>query len=146
MKLHYSQTRGPFCLNERSFTTLRNYTILKREFGVNAEFLSFTTLWNYTILKRGLCRLLLILGFTALWNYTILKLVNYARIYTCSFTALWNYTILKLFQKIQELTQVLLPYEITLFSNSNFSQRQGNVVLLPYKITLFSNQWGQGTK
>ena len=88
---------GPFCLNERSFTTLRNYTILKREFGVNAEFLSFTTLWNYTILKLTNGNFSTLTGFTTLWNYTILKPVS----------------------QLRERAKVLLPYEITLFSNSS---------------------------
>ena len=40
---------------------------------------------------------------------------------------------------IKKLTKVLLPYEITLFSNE-FSERIfGRTVLLPYEITLFSN-------
>ena len=34
---------------------------------------------------------------------------------------------------------VLLPYEITLFSNNHSQQPKRNVVLLPYEITLFSN-------
>ena len=34
---------------------------------------------------------------------------------------------------------VLLPYEITLFSNSNNKTNRCCLVLLPYEITLFSN-------
>ena len=34
---------------------------------------------------------------------------------------------------------VLLPYEITLFSNENVGQWFKDLVLLPYEITLFSN-------
>ena len=34
---------------------------------------------------------------------------------------------------------VLLPYEITLFSNVEINYNSMNVVLLPYEITLFSN-------
>ena len=34
---------------------------------------------------------------------------------------------------------VLLPYEITLFSNVAFTVNTGVLVLLPYEITLFSN-------
>ena len=34
---------------------------------------------------------------------------------------------------------VLLPYEITLFSNLNDGNYRGDLVLLPYEITLFSN-------
>ena len=34
---------------------------------------------------------------------------------------------------------VLLPYEITLFSNVNGDAQAGDAVLLPYEITLFSN-------
>ena len=34
---------------------------------------------------------------------------------------------------------VLLPYEITLFSNGTFGGVQVGIVLLPYEITLFSN-------
>ena len=35
---------------------------------------------------------------------------------------------------------VLLPYEITLFSNLKTVTKNCNSVLLPYEITLFSNQ------
>ena len=35
--------------------------------------------------------------------------------------------------------QVLLPYEITLFSNITRQKMFNEVVLLPYEITLFSN-------
>ena len=34
---------------------------------------------------------------------------------------------------------VLLPYEITLFSNEISGNKYGDLVLLPYEITLFSN-------
>ena len=34
---------------------------------------------------------------------------------------------------------VLLPYEITLFSNNDFIVETLSQVLLPYEITLFSN-------
>ena len=34
---------------------------------------------------------------------------------------------------------VLLPYEITLFSNKKYEQIERYLVLLPYEITLFSN-------
>ena len=34
---------------------------------------------------------------------------------------------------------VLLPYEITLFSNANICKLLSGNVLLPYEITLFSN-------
>ena len=37
------------------------------------------------------------------------------------------------------LNAVLLPYEITLFSNSRPPSNSKRVVLLPYEITLFSN-------
>ena len=36
-------------------------------------------------------------------------------------------------------TIVLLPYKITLFSNSSVPLTTSPIVLLPYKITLFSN-------
>ena len=48
-----------------------------------------------------------------------------------------------LFSNIQEeysqLARVLLPYEITLFSNGSAYTIADTVVLLPYEITLFSN-------
>ena len=59
-----------------------------------------------------------------------------------SFTTLWNYTILKLLAPLLERTSVLLPYEITLFSNRQRYSRLSIVVLLPYEITLFSNPTG----
>ena len=37
------------------------------------------------------------------------------------------------------ITNVLLPYEITLFSNKDFPETLLSQVLLPYEITLFSN-------
>ena len=51
MKLHYSQT---FVLCSQfvfRFTTLWNYTTLKRRSRQNRRSVSFTTLWNYTTLK-----------------------------------------------------------------------------------------------
>ena len=56
-----------------------------------------------------------------------------------SFTALWNYTILKLILSLCFGLAVLLPYEITLFSNSPNTFNDLPNVLLPYEITLFSN-------
>ena len=41
--------------------------------------------------------------------------------------------------KLKETGKVLLPYEITLFSNSKGIENLGSLVLLPYEITLFSN-------
>ncbi len=43
---------------------------------------------------------------------------------------------------IKKLTKVLLPYEITLFSNYNMQVIKRDGVLLPYEITLFSNDCG----
>ena len=40
---------------------------------------------------------------------------------------------------IKKLTKVLLPYEITLFSNKDMQKVAPQIVLLPYEITLFSN-------
>ena len=37
------------------------------------------------------------------------------------------------------LLTVLLPYEITLFSNADVARMKKDFVLLPYEITLFSN-------
>ena len=56
-----------------------------------------------------------------------------------SFTTLWNYTILKPIGYDIEEIHVLLPYEITLFSNESILYEAENHVLLPYEITLFSN-------
>ena len=58
-----------------------------------------------------------------------------------SFTTLWNYTILKLVRMLVRVSTVLLPYEITLFSNNNITNGYVGVVLLPYEITLFSNDY-----
>ena len=55
------------------------------------------------------------------------------------FTTLWNYTILKQDFFVISHTAVLLPYEITLFSNSAGRSLIFAYVLLPYEITLFSN-------
>ena len=41
-------------------------------------------------------------------------------------------------------SQVLLPYEITLFSNANLDSIRNSGVLLPYEITLFSNGRANG--
>ena len=57
-----------------------------------------------------------------------------------SFTTLWNYTILKPIGYDIEEIHVLLPYEITLFSNKPFPAIHSTWVLLPYEITLFSNE------
>ena len=57
-------------------------------------------------------------GFTTLWNYTILKQGEYAILNQKGFTTLWNYTILKHIRFLIYDGCVLLPYEITLFSNN----------------------------
>ena len=50
-KLHYSQTNLRTCYRHRRFTTIRNYTTLKRlELG-SSGFKGFTTIRNYTTLK-----------------------------------------------------------------------------------------------
>ena len=95
MKLHYSQTEAPSAARAGSFTTLWNYTILKRFRHNHWLSFCFTTLWNYTILKH--------------YGDPIYK--------KSSFTTLWNYTILKQDYDAKQSSLVLLPYEITLFSN-----------------------------
>ena len=118
MKLHYSQTDDIFHHTSESFTTLWNYTTLKRRNTCGNSRGCFTTLWNYTTLKPCLLIVISLFCFTTLWNYTTLKLVindwnNY-----CSFTTLWNYTTLKHIRTFGVICVVLLPYEITLLSNS----------------------------
>ncbi len=51
MKLHYSQTSALFLNLSLSFTTLWNYTTLKRVVILRVRRYRFTTLWNYTTLK-----------------------------------------------------------------------------------------------
>ncbi len=81
------------------------------------------------------------MSFTTLWNHTILKRI-YKYLWKCkSFTTLWNHTILKRVKKKAGNYCVLLPYEITLFSNFSFDNITFDYVLLPYEITLFSNKW-----
>ena len=43
-------------------------------------------------------------------------------------------------KRSEPIMNVLLPYEITLFSNSTLQSNLGFSVLLPYEITLFSNR------
>ena len=162
MKLHYSQTFALLILSSIGFTTLWNYTTLKRATAGYRGWCSFTTLWNYTTLKPHLINAGAFTCFTTLWNYTTLKparsvcglysrfttLWNYTTLkhshikrcrvgsfttlwnYTTlkhrsapcrkgwRFTTLWNYTTLKLIHHCQLNNLVLLPYEITLLSNS----------------------------
>ncbi len=100
-----------------SQNALWNYTILKLEKLCNRGYYCFTTLWNYTILKLKKAPWEHCNGFTTLWNYTILKhFVKLCRFFV-GFTTLWNYTILKHRQQKHQNRKVLLPYEITLFSN-----------------------------
>ena len=49
-----------------------------------------------------------------------------------------HYSQTKLY-KSGNIGAVLLPYEITLFSNSRTNYKHTDTVLLPYEITLFSN-------
>ena len=95
MKLHYSQTLIFLELKRKLF-----YYLMKLHYS--------QTVINDVTNKKG---------FTTLWNYTILKQLNFHLISNWRFTTLWNYTILKHFQLVTALSQVLLPYEITLFSN-----------------------------
>ena len=81
----------------------------------------------------------LVISFTTLWNYTILKPFYKSYINNFRFTTLWNYTILKHTDANSIDRMVLLPYEITLFSNFNSNIFLKLSVLLPYEITLFSN-------
>ena len=78
-------------------------------------------------------------SFTTLWNYTILKLALRSAYIIARFTTLWNYTILKPAWSFNNGDEVLLPYEITLFSNRLLFDYFIIKVLLPYEITLFSN-------
>ena len=52
MKLHYSQTNFKGFNFLAGFSTLWNYTTLKRVCNVLPKRMSFSTLWNYTTLKR----------------------------------------------------------------------------------------------
>ena len=161
MKLHYSQTYLKWYKHKPCFTTLWNYTILKHHltsihllsvllpyeitlfsnvlYFLLMRYTCFTTLWNYTILKhRSRCNNDMDC-FTTLWNYTILKHLHYIIRLQHSFTTLWNYTILKPIPAWVHDGTVLLPYEITLFSNLLRKVFWWIMVLLPYEITLFSN-------
>ena len=113
----FSNNVIPIDLIKNCFTTLWNYTILKLNAYHYTLSHCFTTLWNYTILKRQIGGCVLLCSFTTLWNYTILKRERLPKQKENSFTTLWNYTILKHIKFINSRLIVLLPYEITLFSN-----------------------------
>ena len=117
MKLHYSQTKSAVIFSPAPFYYLMKLHYSQTRNGKEIRAISFTTLWNYTILKPGI----------------------YCSDCVKSFTTLWNYTILKPTLSIIALQEVLLPYEITLFSNWEFGSIMEKIVLLPYEITLFSN-------
>ena len=105
-----------------SFTTLWIYTILKQHLAPIVCLDGFTTLWIYTILKLPLKNGDIITGFTTLWIYTILKLDGEAYGVSDGFTTLWIYTILKPKNRCRVRIVVSLPYEFTLFSNSESAQ------------------------
>ena len=117
MKLHYSQT----------------------EIIVLVLFTSFSTLWNYTTLKRQLGVLDFSDGFSTLWNYTTLKPQQWDAVDKKSFSTLWNYTTLKPLSCLNDLKAVSVPYEITLLSNAVSPSSGTTEVSVPYEITLLSN-------
>ena len=55
------------------FTTIKNYTTLKRLVSLIPSCMRFTTIKNYTTLKRGVLRFLSEYRFTTIKNYTTLK-------------------------------------------------------------------------
>ena len=58
------------------FTTIRNYTTLKRILPLIVSLPRFTTIRNYTTLKLAKSLELLSTGFTTIRNYTTLKRVH----------------------------------------------------------------------
>ena len=115
MKLHYSQTSSRTAEARHCFTTLWNYTTLKRATAGYRGWCSFTTLWNYTTLKplRFKLRFFVLLPYeiTLLSNPVSDKVMPYLFYYLMKlhysqtrglifpsrlrFTTLWNYTTLK---------------------------------------------------
>ena len=98
------------------------------------------TLWNYTTLKQCKTQFYERSCFITLWNYTTLKRIFWCIFYPPSFTTLWNHTTLKRADDFIKLRKVLLPYEITLLSNTIPVGCWEIFVLLPYEITLLSNK------
>ena len=77
------------------FTTIWNYTTLKRQKGKIATLARFTTIWNYTTLKQCFYKLAISCCFTTIWNYTTLKQCVHLLSCFLRFTTIWNYTTLK---------------------------------------------------
>ena len=121
MKLHYSQTI----------------------WGCHFAQVSFSTLWNYTTLKRFESIGFFSTCFSTLWNYTTLKPLRKPSSKRSCFSTLWNYTTLKHFLTLLNKFKVSVPYEITLLSNGIRYVLPSQSVSVPYEITLLSNVAGQ---
>ena len=80
-----------------------------------------------------------VICFNTLWNYTTLKHQFHKDTFYHRFNTLWNYTTLKHCTWIQTHFYVLIPYEITLLSNTAPNWVFITIVLIPYEITLLSN-------
>ena len=80
----------------------------------------FTTIKNYTALKRSVSDGVFLLCFTTIKNCTTLKLLMAAAIAFGGFTTIKNYTTLKQMSMVRlvPLRVVLLPLRITQLSNN----------------------------
>ena len=113
------------------FTTIWNYTTLKRVCNNWLAYLGFTTIWNYTTLKPYGTGAFVAYRFTTIWNYTTLKLSSRIPHHVKCFTTIWNYTTLKLNLGDKAPAEVLLPYGITLLSNLNLRVNDTTTFALP---------------
>ena len=183
MKLHYSQTMSSSMQTQAWFYYLMKLHYSQTLFCGSPQFTCFTTLWNYTTLKRNnsrnsrhsvllpyeitlLSNLLVVfigssefyylmklhysqtfgMAYSQLFSFYYLMKLHYSQTISAyvrtvpCFTTLWNYTTLKPHNTYKPVSAVLLPYEITLLSNYPDFNVNVNLVLLPYEITLLSNR------
>ena len=140
MKLHYSQTIWGCHFAQVSFSTLWNYTTLKRFESIGFFSTCFSTLWNYTTLKplrkpssKRSC-------FSTLWNYTTLKPTIWDYITNTSFSTLWNYTTLK--RRVNPFGWQFCFSTLWNYTTLKplFLGVVGAIVSVPYEITLLSNK------
>ena len=139
MKLHYSQTTLNTSARSRCFSTLWNYTTLKRllsfyQGGRVSVPYEITLLSNMILLNLLITQVSVPYEITLLSNSLGLLSINNAVSVPYEITLLSNGM-----RNAWKRFTVSVPYEITLLSNLRHAECLKAIVSVPYEITLLSN-------
>ena len=121
--LPYEITLFSNCIRQ-AISLLRFYYLMKLHYSQTTKASTKLHITFYYLMKLHYSQTHLLNPFTRLKFYYLMKL-HYSQT-TADFLTL--------------ISRVLLPYEITLFSNQIIPVGTSEEVLLPYEITLFSNR------